>query len=100
NRDDTHMSSPAEVLLSSLAGLEFVTPERVDECCGFGGSFSVLEPDVSTRMGLDRLDDLERAGADVITSTDVSCLMHLDGLAKRRRSPLRALHVAQILAGR
>jgi L-lactate dehydrogenase complex protein LldE len=91
--------SPAEFLLDSVQGIEVVEAHRVDECCGFGGSFSVLEPDISTKMGLDRLRDFELAGAEVITSTDVSCLMHLDGLARSGGLAVRTLHVAQILAG-
>jgi L-lactate dehydrogenase complex protein LldE len=87
-------------LLGSLEGLELVTPARSDECCGFGGSFAVLEPDVSCRMGLDRLAAHEAAGAEVLTSVDASCLIHLRGLAERRGSPLRVMHVAEILAGR
>ena len=87
-------------LLGAVAGLELVAPERSDECCGFGGSFAVDEPEVSCRMGLDRLLAHERAGAEVITSVDASCLLHLRGLAERRGSPLRVMHVAEILAGR
>ena len=89
-------------LLESLGGLELVTLSRSDECCGFGGTFSVFEPAVSSFMGLDRLADHERAGAEIIASYDVSCLMHLEGLIRRRRLPLRVMHVAEILdeAGR
>ena len=67
-------------------------------CCGFGGVFSVEEEAVSTRMGLDRLEDHRRGRAEVLTSTDVSCLLHLEGLARRQDSPLRILHIAEILA--
>jgi L-lactate dehydrogenase complex protein LldE len=87
-------------LLATLEGLELVAPARADECCGFGGSFSVEEPEVSCRMGLDRLAAHEAAGAEVVTSSDASCLLHLRGLAERRGSPLRVMHVAEILAGR
>jgi L-lactate dehydrogenase complex protein LldE len=87
-------------LLASLGGLELVAPARSDECCGFGGSFSVDEPEVSCGMGLDRLRAHEAAGAEVLTSVDASCLLHLRGLAERRGSPLRVMHVAEILAGR
>ena len=71
---------------------------RGDECCGFGGSFAVEEEAVSRLMGLDRVEDHRRAGAEVIASTDVSCLLHLEGVARREGEPLRALHVAEILA--
>lgn len=87
-------------LLASLDGLELVVPARADECCGFGGSFAVTEADVSCRMGVDRLAAHEAAGAEIVTSVDASCLLHLRGLAERRGSPLRAMHVAEILAGR
>lgn len=87
-------------LLASLENLELVAPARADECCGFGGSFAVTEAAVSCRMGLDRLAAHEAAGAEIVTSVDASCLLHLRGLAERRGSPLRAMHVAEILAGR
>lgn len=89
---------PARALLEPLAGLELVTLARRDECCGFGGVFAVEEEAVSCRMGLDRLADHERAGAAVVTSSDVSCLLQLEGLARRRGSPLVFRHVAEILA--
>lgn len=91
---------PARSLLENLEGVELVTLERADECCGFGGIFCVEEEAVSCRMGVDRLADHERAGAEVVTSTDISCLLHLEGLAKRRESSLRMRHVAELLAER
>lgn len=93
-------ASPARALLEQLPALTLVEPERTDECCGFGGSFSVVEPQVSARMGSDRLGDFERAGAEVVTSADMSCLMHLSGLSERQGRPLRVMHVAQVLMGR
>jgi L-lactate dehydrogenase complex protein LldE len=77
-----------------------VEPTRADECCGFGGSFCIAEPEVSAAMGTARLDDFARAGAEIVTSGDMSCLMHLSGLLKRQRRPLAVMHIAQILAGR
>ena len=89
---------PARTLLSSIGGLELVDLARSDECCGFGGLFSIEEEAVSCRMGLDRLADHQTAGARVITSTDISCLLHLDGLAQKKGLDLRTMHVAEILA--
>lgn len=86
-------------MLERVEGLELVELERPDECCGFGGTFAVTEPDVSCRMGRDRVADHRAAGAEVLTSADMSCLMHLDGLIRRDGAPLRVLHVAEILAG-
>lgn len=87
-------------LLGTLGGIELVAPARADECCGFGGTFAIGEADVSCRMGADRLAAHEAAGAEVLTSVDASCLLHLRGVAERRRSALRVMHVAEILAGR
>jgi L-lactate dehydrogenase complex protein LldE len=92
--------SPARQLLRQVPELELVEPSRADECCGFGGSFSVAEPDVSARMGSDRIDDFEQAGAEIVTSADMSCLMHLSGLMRRQRRRCRVLHIAQLLVGR
>jgi L-lactate dehydrogenase complex protein LldE len=89
---------PARQLLSSLTGIELVELERADECCGFGGIFAVDEEAVSCRMGRDRLDDHARAGSEIVTSTDVSCLLHLDGLIRRDGRRVRILHVAELLA--
>lgn len=91
--------SPARRLLARVEGLELVDPERSDECCGFGGTFCVGEAALSARMGDDRLADFERAGAEVVTSMDSSCLMHLAGLARRQGRPLVFLHVAEVLRG-
>ena len=77
--------------------MELVTLSRSDECCGFGGTFSVFEPAVSSVMGMDRLRDHERAGAEIIASYDVSCLMHLEGLIRRQKKPMRVMHVAEVL---
>jgi len=83
-------------LVSSLGGIQLVDLARPDECCGFGGLFSLDEAAVSGAMGRDRVADHARAGADVVTAVDMSCLMHLEGVARRGRSPLQFLHVAQV----
>ncbi|HET9626717.1 MAG TPA: (Fe-S)-binding protein [Kofleriaceae bacterium] len=85
-------------LLAGLTGIELVDLVRPDECCGFGGTFAVSEAAVSCAMGKDRIADHERAGAEIMTAVDMSCLMHLDGLIRRDRRPLKVMHVAEILA--
>ena len=85
-------------LLDTVRGVEVRDLARPDECCGFGGTFAVGEPDVSAKMGRDRLRDYRESGVDAIVSTDVSCLMHLGGLARRDGSSLPMLHVAEVLA--
>ena len=87
-------------VLQLVRGLEVVKLSgRPDECCGFGGSFCVTEGEVARSMACDRIGVFREAGADVVTATDMSCLMHLDGVMKKERSPLRVMHVAEILAG-
>jgi len=90
---------PMRALLERVEGIELVGLDRPDECCGFGGVFSVTEAAVSARMGLDRVADHARHGAEVITSGDVSCLMHMEGVIRRQGLPLRVVHVAEILNG-
>ena len=86
-------------LLQAVKGIRFATPARPDECCGFGGTFSVYEEPVSARMGQDKVADHHRAGAEVIVSADMSCLMHQKGCAERMGLPLRFMHIAQVLNG-
>jgi L-lactate dehydrogenase complex protein LldE len=85
-------------LLSQLSGIQLVELARPDECCGFGGTFAVNEEAVSCFMGRDRIADHEKAGAEVVTGVDVSCLMHLEGLVRREKRPLQIMHVAEILS--
>ena len=84
-------------MLAGVEGLELVELTRADECCGFGGTFAVAEEAVSVKMGTDRLSDHLKNGAEVITATDMSCLMHLEVLVRRRNLPLQIKHVAEIL---
>ncbi|NJC25821.1 (Fe-S)-binding protein [Neolewinella antarctica] len=84
-------------LLGMVDGIELVTLERSDECCGFGGTFAVNQPELSTKMGRDRIADHLAHDSEVITSGDMSCLMHMEGLIRREGKPLRVMHVAEIL---
>jgi L-lactate dehydrogenase complex protein LldE len=83
-------------LLESLTGIELSQLARADECCGFGGLFAVSEEAVSCSMGNDRVTDHENAGTQILTSTDMSCLMHLDGIIRRQHRPIRVMHIAEI----
>ena len=91
--------SKPRALLGAVKGLRFAEPARPDECCGFGGTFSVTEEPVSARMGYDKVLDHQRAGAEVIVSGDMSCLMHQKGCAERMGLPVRFMHIAQVLNG-
>lgn len=85
-------------LLQLKEGITIREPERPDECCGFGGMFSVEEPDVSVRMGENKIDRHIATGAEYITGPDSSCLMHMEGIARREKKTIKFIHVAQILA--
>ena len=85
-------------LLAGVDGLTLVDLPRHEACCGFGGTFAVKNPDTSVAMGLDKVDDVLGSGAEVLTAGDTSCLMHIGGLLSRRRSPVRVMHLAEILA--
>ena len=85
-------------LLAAVDGLTLVDLPRSEACCGFGGTFAVKNADTSVAMGLDKVDDVLGSGADVLTAGDTSCLMHIGGLLSRRGSPVRVMHLAEILA--
>jgi len=84
-------------LLHNVSDIQLIGLDRPDDCCGFGGTFSVKEPALSVKMGNDRLDDFIRNGAEVITGTDMSCLMHLEGVIKKQRMPLEVMHFSEII---
>jgi len=85
-------------LLQLVEGVEVVEPERKDECCGFGGMFSIEETAVSAQMGKDKVERHIATGAEYVTGPDSSCLMHMAGVAKRQNLPIKFIHVVQILS--
>jgi len=85
-------------LLKLVDGIEIAEPERPDECCGFGGMFSVEEQAVSRRMGIDKVKRHIATGAEYVTGADSSCLMHMQGVAEKEHLPIRFIHIAQILS--
>ena len=103
-----HLSSASEInipyysklrdLLSLVEGIEIVEPERADECCGFGGMFAIEENAVSVCMGQDKVKRHLATGAEYIVGGDSSWLMHLEGVIKREESPIKTIHIAEILA--
>jgi L-lactate dehydrogenase complex protein LldE len=89
--------SKPEQLLRMVEGIELIPLDRTDECCGFGGTFSVFEEAVSAKMGKDRVHDHLVHGAQYITGADMSCLMHMEGILKRQKSKVQVKHIAEIL---
>ncbi len=102
-----HLSSMSErmeapfskplALLNMVQGLELATLDRPDECCGFGGTFAVMEEAVSVKMGKDRVADHLSKNVAFITGGDMSCLMHLEGVLRREGSGVRVVHLVEIL---
>jgi L-lactate dehydrogenase complex protein LldE len=86
-----------ERLLRRVRGLELVPLERADECCGFGGSFSVRFPGISGAMVQDKAGFIEKARVDAVVATDAGCLMNIAGCLRRRGSAVRAMHLAEVL---
>lgn len=92
-----HESESPRVLLRELAGAEVVELAGSDECCGFGGSFSIRLPEVSTAILDKKLANVEASGADAVVACDAGCLMQMRGGLSRRGSRVRALHLAEVL---
>jgi L-lactate dehydrogenase complex protein LldE len=92
------LASEPERLLRKVKDLELLPLERFDECCGFGGSFSVRYPGISGAMVNDKARFIEQTGADVVVATDAGCLMNIAGCLHRRGSKVKTVHLAEILA--
>jgi L-lactate dehydrogenase complex protein LldE len=92
--------SKPQQLLDMVEGLELVPLNRPDECCGFGGTFCVTEEAVSAKMGEDRVADHIAHDAEYITSSDLSCLTHMEGILRREKSNVKVIHIAEILNAR
>jgi L-lactate dehydrogenase complex protein LldE len=86
-------------LLASVKGLDLVEMQGTEECCGFGGTFCVKYPEISTKMVDDKIAHIQASGADAVLGGDLGCLLNLAGRIRRRGLPLRVLHTAEVLAG-
>lgn len=87
-------------LLAKVQGLRLVEMDAAEECCGFGGTFSVKFADVSGAIARTKIESIERTGADTVVSLDASCLMQIDGALRRAGSGIRTMHLAEVLASR
>ncbi len=85
-------------LLKQVRGLELVEMPYSEDCCGFGGTFATKFPMISGAMGDTKAGNAESSGAEYITSTDPSCLLHLEGILRKQNSKVRTIHLASILA--
>lgn len=94
------VASPFSVVkpfMEAIPGVEWVELSHSDECCGFGGTFSVFEHAVSSDMGQRRLSDHQSNGAEYVISIDSSCLMHLEGLSRKQKDGLQFMHLAELI---
>lgn len=85
-------------LLKNVAGLELIEMNDSDVCCGFGGTFSVGYPEISTAMVDEKIDNILASGAECVVGCDVSCLMNIQGRLSRRQEDIAVKHIAEILA--
>ena len=85
-------------LLAAIDGLTLVELPGADQCCGFGGTFAIKNPDTSVAMGADKIGAIAASGAEVVTAADTSCLLHLGGMLARTSSSVRVMHLVEILA--
>jgi L-lactate dehydrogenase complex protein LldE len=86
-------------LLSLVKDLSLAELDERDVCCGFGGTFSVKYPEISTRLVSNKVSDLEQTAADTLLGGDLGCLLNIAGRLRREGAPVRVFHVAEVLAG-
>lgn len=84
-------------LLANVQGLSLVEMDEAQSCCGFGGSFAVKFPQISTAMTQVKLGSAAQTNADYLVSGDPSCLMQIGGYFQREKSPIQCLHLAEVL---
>jgi len=95
---ELHLKQEPRELLKKVRGLELVDLPYGEECCGFGGAFSVKYAMISAAMGDTKVGNIEKSGAEYVTASDPSCLMHIEGILRRKKSKAHTIHLASILA--
>jgi L-lactate dehydrogenase complex protein LldE len=95
---ECHIKQEPRTLLSKVAGLELIEMNETETCCGFGGTFAIKFEDISVAMGEQKVQHIVDSKADFLISTDLSCLMHIDGVIQKKNFPVKSLHLADVLA--
>lgn len=95
---DLNVHDEPRRLIRKVRGLEFVELAGADSCCGFGGTFSVKYPEISVAIVDNKIDAIEKASVRAVVSSDASCLMQIGGRLSRNGSPVKAMHLAELLA--
>ena len=93
-----HLGDKPNRLLQAVRGLTYIELPESDQCCGFGGTFAIKNPEVSAAMLSDKIRCVLDTGAEVCAAVDNSCLMHIGGALSRQRTGVKVLHLAEILA--
>src|SRR6185295_18745763 len=95
---ELNIKSAPRTLLGKVRGLELREMNEVETCCGFGGTFSVKFESIAVGMAEQKVINAEATHADYIISTDLSCLMHIDGYMKKQGKKMKVMHIADVLA--
>lgn len=96
-RREMQVTTQTMQLLHQLENVEICEPERASECCGFGGTFAIKQPEISAAMGKDKCDAIKKTGVLNLISGDCGCLMHLSGMMATDNAPMRSEHIASLL---
>lgn len=91
-------ASATESILGKVGGLQYTRAEKLEQCCGFGGTFAMKYPDISGSMVRDKVRCLQGTGADAVVSNDAGCTMNISGACRREGVPMQFVHVAELLA--
>jgi len=86
-------------LIANVKHAQFVEMKDSEKCCGFGGTFAVKYPDISSAILEEKVENILAAGVDAVVGCDISCLMNIQGMLSRRNSSVKTLHIAELLAG-
>jgi L-lactate dehydrogenase complex protein LldE len=97
---ELHIAKEPRTLIGQVRNAELVEMDRADACCGFGGTFSVKFPEISTAIDEEKVASIARSGADTLVACDSSCLMQIAGLASRNGVGVRCMHLAELLASK
>jgi L-lactate dehydrogenase complex protein LldE len=92
------ISTQPRTLIQNIKGIEFIESENSTICCGFGGTFSVKFPEISSSMVQEKVEGLLKTGAEYVILSDNSCQMQIDGYLQKNKLPMKAVHLADVLA--
>jgi L-lactate dehydrogenase complex protein LldE len=85
-------------LIRQIEGLSFTPLEKIDQCCGFGGTFAMKYPQMSGAMAQDKVDCVKRTGATTLISNDAGCTMNIAGMLNRQKAPVEVKSLPEIIA--